>query len=165
LIAVLVAAPGSASAQGDYPNRTIRIIVPAPPGPMLDTLPRLIGAKLAERWGQPVVVENRPGAAQTLGAEAVAKAPPDGYTILFTPPGPLVVTQHLAKLNYDAAAFTPITVMVKVPAVFLAHPKVPAATFAEFIAYAKANPGKITYGSPGAGSSRPSGWRRPLASA
>jgi tripartite-type tricarboxylate transporter receptor subunit TctC len=151
--ALLALAPTVASAQADYPNRTIKIIVPIPPGPILDVLPRVVGEKLAAQWHQPVIVENRPGFAQNIGAEAVFNADPDGYTLLFTPPGPLVISQFFyPKLGFDPTAFAPITVLVKVPATFVVNPKVPASTLQEFIAYAKVNPNKITYGSPGAGS-------------
>jgi tripartite-type tricarboxylate transporter receptor subunit TctC len=151
--ALLVPASGAAVAQADYPNRTIKIIVPAPPGPMLDVLPRIVGDKLSARWHQPVVIENRPGFAQNLGAETVWKAEPDGYTLVFTPPGPLVLSQHIyAKLNFDPGTFTPVGVMVTVPPTFIASAKLPVTSFQEFVAYAKANPNKITYGSPGAGS-------------
>jgi tripartite-type tricarboxylate transporter receptor subunit TctC len=151
--ALFVAASTSARAQADYPNRAIKIIVPAPPGPMLDVLPRIIGDKLSARWRQPVLIENRPGFAQNLGAEAVWKAEPDGYTLVFTPPGPLVVSQHIyTKLNFDPNTFTPVSVMVTVPPTFIASAKLPVSSFKEFVAYAKANPNKITYGSPGPGS-------------
>jgi tripartite-type tricarboxylate transporter receptor subunit TctC len=140
-------------AQTDYPSRTIRIIVPLPPGPVADILPRIVAERLAARWGQPVIVENRPGASQNLGAEAAAKAEPDGYTLLATPPGPLVVSQHFfPKLGFDPTTFVPVTVMVKVPAVVVVNPKVPASNLKELNAYAKANPNKVTYGSPGVGS-------------
>ena len=102
LFVAFVAATAVAAAQGNYPSRLIKIVVPVPPGAFADTLPRLIGEKLAAMWGQPVIIENRPGAASNLGAEAVAKAAPDGYTLLATPPGPLVVNQSLyAKLPFD----------------------------------------------------------------
>ena len=100
----------SRAADGDYPNRTIKIVVPAPPGPLLDVIPRIIGEKLSAKWGVPVIIENRPGAAQNLGAEAVAKSEPDGYTLLASPPGPLAVSQHLrSKLNFDPAAFVKVS--------------------------------------------------------
>src|SRR5690349_14315111 len=93
--AVLLAAPEIAFAEVDYPRRPIKIVVPAPAGTVLDSLPRILADKLAARWGQPVIIENRPGAAQNIGAEAVAKAEPDGYTLLATPEGPLVISQHV----------------------------------------------------------------------
>ncbi len=150
---LLAAAPVAATARSDYPNRTVKIVVPAPPGAILDILPRIIADRLSARWGQSVVIENRPGAAQNLGAEAVAKAEPDGYTLLVTPPGPLVISQYYyPKLGFDPTAFVPVTIMVTVPPLLVVNPKVPVSTFQELIAYAKANPNKMTYGSPGAGS-------------
>jgi tripartite-type tricarboxylate transporter receptor subunit TctC len=163
----LVAAMGSAAmAETEYPTRTIKIVVPLPPGPVADVVPRVIAEKLSAKWGQPVIVENRPGAALNLGAEAVAKAVPDGYTLLATPPGPLVVSQHLfSRLAFDPAAFAPVSVMVQVPAVLIVNPKVPAATLAELITYAKANPGKLSYGSPGTGNTPQLAMERLMAAA
>jgi len=156
---LLVATAGSpsqpvvAAGTDDYPNRPVKVVIPVPPGPILDVLPRIVAGKLSLKWGRPVVIENRAGAAQNLGAEVVAEADPDGYTLLATPPGPLVSSQHLfSKLGFDPSAFVPITVLVKVLPVLVVNPKVPAANIQEFIAYAKANPGKITLGSPGVGS-------------
>jgi tripartite-type tricarboxylate transporter receptor subunit TctC len=143
-----------AHSQADYPTRTIKIVVPAPAGTTADLLPRIIGDKLSPLWGQPVVVENRPGAAMNLGAEAVAKAPPDGYTLLATPQSPLSINQSLyVHLGYDPEAFVPITVIAQSPNVLMVHPKVPATNLAELIAYAKANRGRLTYASSGIGSS------------
>ena len=151
---LLLAATLSAAAQADFPNRPIKIIVPLPPGATADTLPRIIGEKLTARWGQPVIIENRPGAAQNLGAEAVARAEPDGYTLLATPQGPLTVSPSMfAKLSFDATAFVPVTVMAQLPYVLVAQPKAPFSTLNEMIAFAKANPDKLNYGSPGSGSS------------
>jgi tripartite-type tricarboxylate transporter receptor subunit TctC len=150
----LGAAADRAQAQADYPNRTIKIVVPTPAGTTADLLPRIVGEKLAAMWGQPVVVENRPGAAMNLGAEAVAKAAPDGYTLLATPQSPLSINQSLySRLNFDPEAFVPITIMAQSPNVLLMHPKLPAANLAELIAFAKSNPGKLTYASSGVGSS------------
>ena len=153
LFVAFVAATAVAAAQGNYPSRLIKIVVPVPPGAFADTLPRLIGEKLAAMWGQPVIIENRPGAASNLGAEAVAKAAPDGYTLLATPPGPLVVNQSLyAKLPFDPETFVPVTVMAALPYVLLANPGLPFSNMAEFVAYAKANPDKLNFGSAGIGS-------------
>jgi tripartite-type tricarboxylate transporter receptor subunit TctC len=150
--ALLWAVSPVAFAQSDYPSRPIKIVVPLPPGPVADLVPRLIAEKLAARWGQPVIIENRPGAALNIGAEAVARAEPDGYTLLATPPGPLVVSQHFfPKLAFDPRTFVPVSIMVNVPAVLVANPKVPVSTFAQLVAYAKSNPGKLSYGSPGTG--------------
>jgi tripartite-type tricarboxylate transporter receptor subunit TctC len=151
LLVVILA--GSTLAQDNFPSRPVRIIVPIPPGATADSLPRIIADKLAAKWGQPVVIENRPGAAQNIGAEVVARAEPDGYTLLATPPSPLTVNQSLyPKLAYDPAAFVPVTVMAQLPNVLMLHPKIPALNVAELIAYAKANPGKLTYASAGSGS-------------
>jgi tripartite-type tricarboxylate transporter receptor subunit TctC len=143
----------SPAAEGEYPNRTIKIVVPAPPGPLLDVIPRIIGEKLSAKWGVPVIIENRPGAAQNLGAEAAAKSEPDGYTLLASPPGPLTVSQHLrSKLNFDPAAFVKVSVLVKLPTVLVVNPRLPIANLADLLAFAKANPNKLNFGSPGVGS-------------
>jgi tripartite-type tricarboxylate transporter receptor subunit TctC len=146
---LLAAVPVAATARSDYPNRTVKIVVPSPPGAILDILPRIIADRLSARWGQSVIIENRPGAAQNLGAEAVAKAEP----LLVTPPGPLVISQYYyPRLGFDPTTFVPVTIMVTVPPLLVVNPNVPVSTFQELIAYAKANPNKMTYGSPGAGS-------------
>src|SRR3954464_10457739 len=133
--ALLLAAPNLAVADTDYPKRLVKIVVPAPAGTVLDSLPRILADKLAARWGQAVVIENRPGAAQNLGAEVVAKSEPDGYTLLATPDGPLVISQHLfRKLGFDPGAFVPVTLLVKVLPVVVTNPKVPAKNIGEFIA-------------------------------
>src|SRR5689334_22715465 len=124
--AIITAAPTAAQAQADFPNRPIKFVVPVPPGNMLDTIPRIVGEKLTAKWGHPVVVENRPGAASNIGAEAVFKLPPDGYTLLVTPPGPLAVSQHVyTKLNFDPTQFTPVTVTVRFPFLLIANTNVP----------------------------------------
>ena len=120
----VVATPVVGFAQTGYPNRTIRIVVPIPPGPVADVLPRLLAEKLSARWGQPVIVENRPGAALNLGAEAVARATPDGHTLLATPPGPLAINQSFfPKLAYDASAFVPVSIFASLPYVLVVNPK------------------------------------------
>jgi tripartite-type tricarboxylate transporter receptor subunit TctC len=139
-----IAGGGAATAQNDYPNRTIKMVVPIPPGVTADLMPRVIADKLAARWGHPVIIENRPGAGLNLAAEVVAKSPADGYTLLATPQGPLVMSQSLfPKLRFDPAAFVPVSIYAEQPYLLVANPKVPASTLREFIAYAKANPGKI----------------------
>jgi tripartite-type tricarboxylate transporter receptor subunit TctC len=152
VLAVLgVAGPAAPS---DYPNRMIKIVVPTPPGPTLDSLPRLIASHLSEHWKVPVIIENIPGAAQNLGAEAVAKAASDGYTILAAPKGPLVISQYeYAKLGFNPDAFVPVSIFATQPTVLVASLKAPFATLPEMIAFAKAHPGRINYGSPGTGSS------------
>jgi tripartite-type tricarboxylate transporter receptor subunit TctC len=141
----------SAHAQ-DYPARPIRIVVPYPAGGSADLLPRIFAEKLGTKWGQPVLVENRPGAGGNLGAEFVYKAEPNGYTLFATAPGPLVVNQHLfRKLAFDPSQFVPVSMMAAIPNVLLVNPRVPAKTVEELIAYATANPGKLNYGSQGNG--------------
>ena len=136
-----------------FPSRTIKIVVPVPPGSAADILPRIVAENLSARWGQPVIVENRLGGALNIAAEAVAKAEPDGYILLATPAPPLAINQSLyAKLSFDPGAFVPVTVMAATPLVLVAGPTTPFATFKDFVAYAKANPGKLTYASSGAGS-------------
>jgi tripartite-type tricarboxylate transporter receptor subunit TctC len=150
---VLAGAPGPVLAQSDYPNRTIKIVVPVAPGGFADALPRLVAEKLSARWGHPVIIENRPGGALNIGAEAVAKAEPDGYTLLATPSGPLVTNQFLyPKLGFDPAAFVPVTVLASGPFLLVARPSLPASNLDELIAYAKAHPDKLNFGSTGAGS-------------
>ncbi|CAN7564170.1 Bug family tripartite tricarboxylate transporter substrate binding protein [Bosea sp. LjRoot237] len=139
--------------QESYPNRAIWMIVPLPAGGAPDAVTRAIASKLAAKWSQPVQIENRPGFVLNIGAEAVAKALPDGYTFLSTPPGPLVTNQFLqSNLNYDARAFVPVTVIVTFPFILLTHARSPFATLEELIAFAKANPGKLNFASPGIGS-------------
>jgi tripartite-type tricarboxylate transporter receptor subunit TctC len=146
-----LALAASAQAQ-EYPTKPIRIIVPYPAGGSADLLPRIFAEKLSANWGQPVLVENRPGAGGNIGAELAYKAEPDGYTLFATAPGPLVVNQNLyRKLAFDPAQFVPVSVMAAIPNVFLVNPNVPAKNVDELIAYARANPGKLNYGSQGNG--------------
>jgi tripartite-type tricarboxylate transporter receptor subunit TctC len=149
---LVLAAPALALAQ-DYPIKPIRIVVPVPAGGAADTLARIIGERLTAKLGQPVIVDNRVGANGNIGAEYVASAAPDGYTLLLSPPGPLAINKSLyKKLSYDSDGFVPISVIAANPNVLLVHPKVPAKTLQEFIAYAKANPDKLNYASSGSGS-------------
>jgi tripartite-type tricarboxylate transporter receptor subunit TctC len=136
----------------EWPARPVRIIVPFPPGGSADLMPRALQEDLQKKWGQPVVVENRPGAAGNIGAEAVYRAEPDGYTLLSAPPPPLVINRLLyPKLAYDSTQFVPATVIGAIPNVLLVHPKVPASTVSELIALVKQNPGKLNYASQGNG--------------
>jgi len=136
----------------DYPQRAVKIIVPYPAGGSADVLPRILGDWLSRKWGQPVLIENRAGAGGNVGGEAAALAAPDGYTLLATPPGPLAINQNLyPRLPFDPAAFVPVTIMARIPNALLVNPKVPAATVAELIAYARAHPGKLSYASQGNG--------------
>jgi len=148
---MLMAATANAQAQA-YPSKPIRWIVPFPPGGSTDILARVVGQKLTEAWGQQVIVENRGGAGGTLGAAEAARSPADGYTLLMGAIHHTIATSVYPKLPYDFQKdFAPITVVAIVPNVLVVNPSVPAKTTKELIAYAKANPGKLTYGSAGMG--------------
>ncbi len=130
----------------------MRIIVPFPAGGSADLLPRVVGEKLSQQWGQPVIVDNRPGAAGNIGATAVFQAEPDGYTLLSAPPPPLVINRLLyPKLPYDSTQFVPMTVIAAIPNVLLVHPKVSANSVADFISQVRNSPGKLNYASQGNG--------------
>jgi len=137
----------------DYPTRSVRIVVPFPPGGTADAMPRIIGDWLARKWGQAVVIENKAGAGGNVGAEVAANADPDGYTLLSSPPPPLVINQNLyPKLGFDPLAFVPISVMAIVPNALVVNPvKITADTVPQFITLARANPGKITSATQGNG--------------
>jgi len=154
LTLAVVAALPMAHAQS-YPTKPIRLITPYAAGGGSDTLARVIGQKLNESWGQPVVVDNRPSSGGNLGAELVAKAAPDGYTLFVTPSAVLTINPHLyAKLRYDPFKdFAPVTAPTNSPYWLVVNPKIPAVNVKELIAYAKANPGKMNYSSSGSGSS------------
>ena len=136
-----------------YPTRPVRVIVPFAPAGTTDIAARLMGQWLSERLGQPFVIENRPGASTTIGTEAVVRAPADGYALLLvTTSSAINTTLFESKLNYNFLRdIVPIAGIFRVPNVMVVHPSVPAKTVPEFIAYAKANPGKINVESPGAG--------------
>ena len=138
----------------DYPTRSVKIIVPFPAGGTADAMPRLVADFLSRKWGHPVVIDNRTGAAGNIGAETAFKSDPDGYTLLSAPPPPLVINQNLyPKLGFDPLAFEPIIIISRVPNAIVVNPKnIAAKTVAEFIDYAKANPGKITAATQGNGS-------------
>jgi tripartite-type tricarboxylate transporter receptor subunit TctC len=144
----------SALAQGlraqDYPAHPVKMIVPVPAGGITDVLARILQDRLTRRWGQPIVIDNRPGAGGNLGTEAAFKAEPDGYTILISIPAPLTVNPTLyPKLNFDPSGFVPVALLATIPTALIAGPKVPATTLSEFIAYARANPGKISVATQG----------------
>jgi tripartite-type tricarboxylate transporter receptor subunit TctC len=144
-LALLAVGAGALPAQAQgYPSRPVKIIVPFPAGGSADVIPRLVGEWLARKWGHPVVIENRPGAAGNIGSEIAYKAEPDGYTLLSAPPPPLVINQNLyPRLNFDPARFVPISVMARIPNSLVVTPAFAPKTVAEVIAYAKANPGKV----------------------
>jgi tripartite-type tricarboxylate transporter receptor subunit TctC len=155
VLAAMLLMPALALAQS-FPSRTVTIVVPFPPGGGTDTGTRVVAQKLSQKWGQAVVVENKPGAAGILGAEQVSKAKPDGYTLMMGNIGTQSINPSLygRKLTYNAdAAFTPVTLVAELPMVMLAGPATSAKTPAEVIAYAKANPGRTTYSSSGPGGS------------
>jgi tripartite-type tricarboxylate transporter receptor subunit TctC len=144
----------SALAHAQWPQKPVRVIVPFAPGGASDLMPRLVGEKLAVIWGQPMLIENRPGAAGNVGMEAGAKSAPDGYTLLSAPNGNMVVNPHMySKLAYDVFKdLAPITRIASVQNVLIVHPDVPAKTVKELIALAKAKPGELNFASPGNGS-------------
>jgi tripartite-type tricarboxylate transporter receptor subunit TctC len=154
LLALSLAFAGSAAAQG-YPSKPPRLLVGFVPGGGVDQTARITAAKLSELWGQPITVENRAGAGGTLAADAAAKAPADGYTLVLCNIASHGIAPSLyRKLPYDALRdVTYIGLIGTTPNVMVVHPSVPATTVAEFIAYAKANPGKLSYGSSGVGTS------------
>src|SRR5689334_14516818 len=150
--AVLTISSGAAAQ--DFPNRTVKIIVPFPAGGTADAMPRIVGEFLARKWGQAVIIENKSGAGGNVGAEAAYHSDPDGYTLFASPPPPLVINQNLyAKLPFDPAQFIPLAVMGKVPNALLTNsPKLKdVKTVAQFVAYAKAHPGELNSGTQGVG--------------
>ena len=150
-LAALCVMPLLAAAQSAYPNRPIRFIVPFPPGGGAESTARLVGQKLGEALGQPVVIETRAGAGGNIGTEFVAKAAPDGYTILLSTNG-TVIQPHLQKLNWDPLKdLVPVSLIATYPLVIATHPSTPGTTLRELVAHAKANPGKLSYGSSGSG--------------
>jgi tripartite-type tricarboxylate transporter receptor subunit TctC len=143
------------AAAENYPDRVVRIVSPFPPGGSVDVMARLLAQKLTENIGQQFIVETRAGAGGNVGAESVAKSEPDGYTLLFTAPGPLVVNQTLYTkgLPYDPVRdFAPIALFAISPIVLMVNPRMPVTNVQELIAYAKKHPGEINFGSAGNGS-------------
>ena len=149
---VALAAPASAQS---YPDRVVRIVNPFPPGGSVDITARILAQKLSDNTGQQFIVENRSGAGGNTGADSVAKSDPDGYTLLFSAPGPLVVNQTLYTkgLPFDPTKdFAPIAIFAYTPIVLMVNPGLPASNVQELIAFAKSNPGKVNFGSAGMGS-------------
>ena len=151
LCAVLLAAAPS-HAEDSYPTHVVKVVVPSLPGSTTDIVARLVSEQLSQTWGKPVIVENMPGAATNIGSEYVASAVPDGYTLMICPPSPVSIQQLLYhNLKYDPTKFTPIALLAKIANVLAVRPNFPAKTVADLIAYGKANPGKLTFASQGAG--------------
>ncbi|OYW34444.1 MAG: LacI family transcriptional regulator, partial [Azorhizobium sp. 12-66-6] len=151
--AATLALPGLARAQG-FPDRPVRIIVPFPPGGSNDIIARQLAEQMREGLGQPVVVENRAGAGGNVGADSVAKAAPDGHTLLLCPPGPLAINEHLFRTMPFAPArdFAPVALVASVPIVLMVTKGLAAQSVAELVALAKREPGKLAFGSSGNGS-------------
>lgn len=151
--ALLTAAACQAGLADAFPSKPVRLIVPFPPGGGTDILARPIGQKLSERWGQPVIVDNRSGAGGNIGTRAAAEAEPDGYTIILGVLGTHAVNQSLyANAGFDSTKdFAAITMVANTPNIVVVHPSVPVKTIQELVAYAKANPGKLNYATPGNG--------------
>jgi tripartite-type tricarboxylate transporter receptor subunit TctC len=146
-------ATGNAARADGYPDRTVKIIVPFPAGGTADLLPRAIADWLSRKWGQPVIIENRTGAAGNIGAEQVYRAIPDGYTLLSSPPPPLVINQNLyPKLGFEPGKFEPVVVMAQVPNALIVNPKnIKAASLSELVEYLQKNPDKVTSATQGNG--------------
>jgi tripartite-type tricarboxylate transporter receptor subunit TctC len=142
-------------AQSAFPNKPVKLIVPFPPGGGNDVIARVIGQKLSDRWGQPVVIDNRAGANGIVGLQALMQAPADGYTLAVGAAGPLAVNPSLyARLPYDPVKdFAAVTNLVNYPLLLVVHPSVPARTTRDVVALAKAKPGQLSYASPGSGNS------------
>src|SRR3954464_12559106 len=138
---------------GDYPDRAVKIVVPFPAGGTADAIPRIVGDWLSRKWSQPVVIENRTGAAGNIGAEQVYHSAPDGYTPLSPPPPPLVINHNLSpKLGFDPTKFEPVIVMAQVPNALMVNPaNVKASTLNELIEYLQKNPDKVTAATQGNG--------------
>ena len=151
--AAAAALPATGAAQAKYPEKPIRVIVPYLAGGSIDLVMRLIAPEIESRLGGTIVVENKTGAGGTTGSDAVAKAAPDGYTLLFTAQGPIATSvQVLKNVPYDPqSAFAPVSLVLETPNVFIVHSSVPFRSVKDFLAHAKANPGKLTYGSQGIG--------------
>ena len=152
LVAIgLWAAP--AAAEEAYPSRLVKVIVPFPPGSTLDALARILTDRMAQRWSQPVIIENVSGGGGNIGAERVARSAPDGYTLMFSPPGPLTINPLLyGDVAYDPAKFVPVSLLARVPNVLVVRNTLGAGSVAELIALAKAKPDTLTYASQGVGS-------------
>jgi tripartite-type tricarboxylate transporter receptor subunit TctC len=153
VIAVAWPMPAAFAADAGYPNKSIRIVVPFPPGGIADVMSRVFGQKFTDSWGQPAVIDNRTGAGGNIGADFVAKSPPDGYTLVMGTIGTHAVNVSLfSKLPYDPVKdFAPVALVVEADGLLVLHPSVPARTVKELIALARARPGQLVYASAGNG--------------
>jgi tripartite-type tricarboxylate transporter receptor subunit TctC len=153
LLAAFVALFSTLAAAQGFPERPVRIVVPLPPGGSPDTIARTLANALQGVWSQPVVVENRTGGSQNIGADVVAKSPPDGHTWLLAPDNVFAVNAHIAKQPFDPFAdLAPVTLLARIQFLLVVHPEVPAKSVRELIAHAKAKPGELNFGSSGTGS-------------
>ena len=149
---VLASLPLAANAQGAFPTKPVKFIVPFPAGGINDVLARIAADKLQAKWGQPIIVEQKTGAGGNIGADLAAQAEPDGYTLFVAPPGPLAINGSLyKKLSYKPEDFVPITVLGSVPNVTIVKKELPVNSLKELVEYIKNNPGKVVYGSQGNG--------------
>lgn len=152
IVACTMSAGVSGVAAQGYPARPIRVVVPYAPGGATDLTARLAGQKMQEAMKQNVIVDNRPGAGGIIGADIVAKSPPDGYTVLLATPAEVAILPHLQKMPYSAERdLAPVSLAAMTPLVLIVHPSLPAKTVKEFVAIAKARPGQLTYASAGSG--------------
>jgi tripartite-type tricarboxylate transporter receptor subunit TctC len=151
-LGLLLAIDANSQPASDYPSRSVKIIVTVPAGGGVDTVTRLVGEKLRQKWGQAVVIENRGGAGGNIGAEATFNSEPDGYTLMASQPAPITTNAVLYKrLSFDPTKLEPVAIMSKIPNVLLVKQDFPAKTAQEFMAHVKANPGKLNYASQGPG--------------
>ncbi len=145
--------PAPSQAQDSYPARTVKVIIPSASGSTTDMLARLVAEQLSQKWGKPVIVENVSGAGMVIGATQAVRSPPDGYTLFICPPSPVTFMHLLYRsLTFEPAQFVPIALLARVPNALVVRKDFPAANLKELIAYAKANPGKMTFASQGVGS-------------
>ena len=152
VLALLLWLAGTAAVLAEYPERPIRLLLPFPPGGAVDIVTRAITAKMSEDLGKPFIIENKSGAGGIIATDAVAKSAPDGYTLLLATPNHTINAALQPSLPYDSEKdLVPVSVIAAVPEVLVSHPDAPFASFAEFVAYAKANPGKLNYASAGIG--------------
>ncbi len=157
LAALVLAIAGIGSAPGmaadGFPSRLVKVILPFPPGSTLDALARVITDQMAQKWGQPVVIENVTGGGGNIGTDRFARSAPDGYTLMFSPPGPLTINPLLySDVAFDPTKFVPVTLLARVPNVLIIRNNLGVAAVHELIGLARANPGKLTYASQGVGS-------------